>query len=161
MIKKFWKFTLLSHKFEVKQWSCYSVFTYFLQIIKLKEDSESIEKCHMEELQKISSDFEDKSTSEAQLNLEVNFFFSSNAITENLIKPDTNNCFLFCFFCRCRNWSKQPWRHWRVKMTQKSNASRRYQTWLLWWRDTRSLLFLISGLWNDTIFSAFEHFLFT
>uniref|UniRef100_A0A673JIY1 Synaptonemal complex protein 1 n=1 Tax=Sinocyclocheilus rhinocerous TaxID=307959 RepID=A0A673JIY1_9TELE len=45
--------------------------TYFLQIIKLKEDSESIEKCHKEELQKISSDLEDKSTSEAQLNLEV------------------------------------------------------------------------------------------
>uniref|UniRef100_A0A9J8ALA4 Synaptonemal complex protein 1 n=1 Tax=Cyprinus carpio carpio TaxID=630221 RepID=A0A9J8ALA4_CYPCA len=41
------------------------------EIIKLKEDSESIEKCHMEELQKISSDFEDKSTSEAQLNPEV------------------------------------------------------------------------------------------
>uniref|UniRef100_A0A672QK97 Synaptonemal complex protein 1 n=1 Tax=Sinocyclocheilus grahami TaxID=75366 RepID=A0A672QK97_SINGR len=44
---------------------------YFLQIIKLKEDSESIEKCHKEELQKISSDLKDKSTLEAQLNLEV------------------------------------------------------------------------------------------
>ncbi|RXN27403.1 synaptonemal complex 1-like protein [Labeo rohita] len=41
------------------------------EIIKLKEDSESIKKHHKEELQKLSSDLEDKSTSEAQLNLEV------------------------------------------------------------------------------------------
>ncbi len=51
----------------------YSVW-HFLQIIKLKEDSESIQKCHNEELQNISSDLEDKSTSEVQLNLEVLFF---------------------------------------------------------------------------------------
>ncbi|XP_052415304.1 synaptonemal complex protein 1-like [Carassius gibelio] len=41
------------------------------EIVQLKEDSERIEKCHKEELQKISSDFKDKLTSEAQLNLEV------------------------------------------------------------------------------------------
>ncbi len=146
----------------------YSVW-HFLQIIKLKEDSESIQKCHNEELQNISSDLEDKSTSEVQLNLEV--LFSSNSITKELIPLDANNwynCFyyllllllLLFLFYRCRNWSKQPWRHWRVKMTPKSNASRIYQTWLLWWRGTRSLLFFIIGLWNYTIFSVFEHFIF-
>ncbi len=56
--------------------------TYFLQIIKLKEDSESIQKSHKEELQKISSDLKDKSTSEVQLNLEVNFFFSFHQMLE-------------------------------------------------------------------------------
>ncbi|XP_058635018.1 synaptonemal complex protein 1-like isoform X2 [Onychostoma macrolepis] len=41
------------------------------EIIKLKEDSDSIKKRHKEELQKISSDLEEKSTSEVQVNLEV------------------------------------------------------------------------------------------
>lgn len=40
---------------------------------KLKEDSDNLKKRQEEELQKIRSDFEEKSTAEAQLNLEVIF----------------------------------------------------------------------------------------
>lgn len=74
--------------------------TYFLQIIKLKEDSESIQKCYKEELQKISSDLKDKSTSEVQLNLEVIFLFFYFIFFFHQMLELKN--FLF-FFCRCRN----------------------------------------------------------
>lgn len=65
---------------------------------KLKEDSDNLKKHQEEELQKIRSDFEDKSTAEAQLNLEVIFFPPLNAITEKKrIRHDAKKMFVLLF----------------------------------------------------------------